>query len=258
MQTIKKIIAYKIIANTEIAHEHFIMQIDAPWLAKHSIAGQFVTVKVQENTTDPLLRIPLAVYDIDDDNISLLYNVVGKATKILSTKKAQENISVLGPLGNGFTIQEHENAVLVAGGSGIAPLYLLARTLIKKNKKISIFIGAFNKQQILCVENFTNLGAEIHIATEDGSQGYKGLITDLLIEKIKNAKDITIYASGPQPMLFALTKIAQQLNIPAQLSMEAYMACGIGVCKGCAIPTKEGYKLCCKDGPVFNASNIEV
>jgi len=258
MQNLKKIIDCKIIFNTEIAPLHFVMQINAPFLAKHSIAGQFVSVKVQENTTDPLLRIPLAVHEINHDNIGLLYRIVGKATKILSTKRAQENISVLGPLGNGFTIQKNNHAILVAGGNGVAPLYFLAQTLIKKNKNVTIFIGAFNKEQILCAEKFTNLRAEVHIATEDGSLGFNGNVTELLDSRLRGNDDVIVYASGPQPMLTALAKITQQLNISAQLSMDAYMACGIGACRGCVVPTREGYKLCCKDGPVFDASVMEV
>ncbi len=258
MQNLKKIIDCKIIFNTEIAPLHFVMQINAPFLAKHSIAGQFVSVKVQENTTDPLLRIPLAVHEINHDNIGLLYRIVGKATKILSTKRAQENISVLGPLGNGFTIQGNKNAILVAGGFGVAPLYFLAQTLTKKNIKTTILIGAFNKEQILGAEKFTALGAEVHIATEDGSLGFKGNVTELLDSRLRGNDDVIVYASGPQPMLTALAKITQQLNISAQLSMDAYMACGIGACRGCVVPTREGYKLCCKDGPVFDASVMEV
>lgn len=256
MQKTKKIIAGEIITNSKIAPDHLVMQIKSTWLAKHAKAGQFVTIKVEENTTDPLLRIPLAVYDVDGDTISLLYKVVGKATQILSTKKSSEHISLLGPLGNGFELKKNIDAILVAGGCGIAPLYLLAKNLIANNNKVTIFIGAFNKSQILAAEKFSNLGAKVCIATEDGSLGFKGYVTELLDSRLRVNDDTMIYASGPHPMLKALAKITKQFNITAQLSLEEYMACGIGVCRGCAVPTAEGYKLCCKDGPVFYADTV--
>ena len=256
----KKIILAEIIANSEIAPDHFLMQIKSLWLAQNSIAGQFVAVKVQENSTDPLLRIPLAIHSINKDSISLLYKVIGNATKILGSKRPQQIINILGPLGNGFDIKKNKQAILVAGGYAVSPLYALAQTLVNKNNQVTVFIGAYSKQQILCEEKFIDLGAQVHVSTEDGSQGYKGYVTELLknhISKLKDSSNVIIYAAGPLPMLSALTKITKQLTIPTQLSLESYMACGIGVCRGCVIPTSKGYKLCCKDGPVFDARMIE-
>jgi len=253
----KKIITGEIIANSQIAAEHFLLRIKTPFLAEQAIPGQFVTIKVQADIADPLLRIPLAVHDIDTDNISLLYRVVGKATNILSTRKITEEISVLGPLGNGFKLTKNGNAILVAGGIGIAPLYFLAKRLLKQNNKTTVFIGACNCDHILYAEEFRKIGAEVQCATEDGSLGYKGRITELLDSRLRENDEVAVYASGPNQMLNALGKITKQLNIPAQLSMEAYMACGIGVCRGCAVSTVAGYKLCCKDGPVFNAAELD-
>jgi len=255
----KKIILAEIITNSEITPDHFLMQIKSSWLAQNSIAGQFVAVKVQENTTDPLLRIPLAIHSINKDGISLLYKVVGNATKILCSKRPQQIINILGPLGNGFDVNKNKQAVLVAGGYAVSPLYALAQTLVNKNNQVTVFIGAYSKQQILCEEKFTDLGGQVHIATEDGSQGYKGYVTELLkkhIGKLKNLSNVVMYAAGPLPMLNALVK-ANKRSIPTQLALESYMACGIGVCRGCVIPTSKGYKLCCKDGPVFDAKIIE-
>jgi dihydroorotate dehydrogenase electron transfer subunit len=254
MQNIKKLIDCEIIANFQVAVGYFSMQIKSPFLAEHAIPGQFVNIKVQKDTTDPLLRIPLAVHSINTDGISLLYKIRGKATKILSTKKPAETINILGPLGNGFTIYPNKKAILVAGGYAVSPLFALAQKL---NNPI-VLIGACNKEHILCQEKFIQLGAEVHIATEDGSLGHKGYVTELLDPRLRENDsnlgndDIIIYASGPLPMLQAVAKIAKAKKIPAQISMEAYMACGIGACKGCAIQTTEGYKLCCQDGPVFD------
>jgi dihydroorotate dehydrogenase electron transfer subunit len=253
MQNIKKIMDCEIIANSQIALDYFLMQLKVPFLAKNSIPGQFINIKVQKDTTDPLLRIPLAIHSINKDGISLLYKVRGKATKILSIKKPTDTINILGPLGNGFTIYKNKQAILVAGGYGVSPLYALAQQI---NNNATVLIGAFNKKQILCQEKFTKLGAEIHIATEDGSLGHKGNVTELLDSRLRGNDNAVVYASGPLPMLKAVAKITKPLNIPAQLSMEAYMACGIGACKGCVIPTAEGYKLCCQDGPVFDVRHI--
>ena len=194
------------------------------------------------------------MHSIDKDGISLLYKIRGKATKILSTKKSEETINILGPLGNGFTIYPNKKTILVAGGYGVSPLYALAQKL---NNSI-VLIGAGSKDHILCQEKFAKLGTEVHIATEDGSLGHTGYVTELLDSYLRGNDNIIVYASGPHPMLAAVAKITQQQNIPAQLSTESYMACGIGACKGCAIQTTEGYKLCCQDGPVFDADIIGV
>ena len=254
MQKLKKIIDCEIIANFQVAPSYFSMQIKSPFLAEHAIPGQFINIKVQKDTTDPLLRIPLAVYSINTDGISLLYKIRGKATKMLSTKKPAETINILGPLGNGFTIYHDKKAILVAGGYAVSPMYALAQRL---NNPI-VLIGACNKDHVLCQEKFIKLGADIHVATEDGSLGHKGYVTELLDSRLRGNDDVIVYASGPLPMLQAIAKITKAQKIPAQVSMEAYMACGIGACKGCAIQTTEGYKLCCQDGPVFDAAIIGV
>ena len=214
-----------------------------------AIPGQFVMVQIMSETTDPLLRIPLGIHAINNNGISLLYRVVGQGTKLLSKKQTGETINILGPLGNGFNITKHKNNILVAGGCGIAPLYALAQKL--QEHHVELFIGAATKDQIY-INEFKALDIPVHIATEDGSAGFHGLITDLAKQHLDD--NVMVYASGPNPMLQALANITNSLNIPAQLSLEAYMSCGIGMCRGCAITTKSGYKMCCQDGPVFNAN----
>lgn len=255
----KKIINAEIILNTAVSIDQFLMELKSSWLAKHAKPGQFVMVKIAENTTDPLLRIPLGIHSIKANGISLSYKVVGKGTKLLSAKTAGEKISILGPLGNGFTVKKKSHAILVAGGYGIVPLYCLAESLAKKNIQTSVYIGAASKKQIIYDDKFSILGADVHIATEDGSLGYRGKVTELLDAHLKAGKYncVVIYASGPNLMLVALAKLSAEFNIPAQLSFEAYMGCGIGVCRGCAIETNDGYKMCCSDGPVFTGSDID-
>jgi dihydroorotate dehydrogenase electron transfer subunit len=261
----KKIIKTKIISNNKIATDHFVMELESAYLAKNSRPGQFALVKVQENVTDPLLRIPLGVHKIRKKSIQLLYKVVGAGTELLSSRKKGETIDVLGPLGNGFDLsplikEKDSRAILIAGGHGIAPLYALAEAIKKKTVKIDFFTGACAKKHVMCVEELKKLGTKIYVATEDGTCGCKGYVTKPLgkyLKKNKQAlKHAVIYACGPRPMLAAVAKEAKKYAISAQVSLDAYMACGIGSCLGCAIETTNGYKLVCKDGPVFDAQEI--
>jgi dihydroorotate dehydrogenase electron transfer subunit len=142
---------------------------------------------------------------------------------------------------------------------GIAPLGFFAHEALKNKKKVHIFIGAKTKELVLCEDGLKLLGAEVTVATEDGSYGEKGLITDLLHSQLTtyNLQLTTIYSCGPKGMLKEVASIAKQNKIGCQISMEAYMACGIGACKGCPIETVNGYKMVCKDGPIFNAEEIK-
>ena len=247
----------KIVANDEKAPDFFKIVFEAPEIAKKAKPGQFTMVRCSDKT-DPLLRRPLSFHKITKTGFELLYEVVGKGTEILSKKKKGETLSVLGPLGNGFNVTSQDASFLVAGGMGIAPLLELARQLKKNTSKLAVFIGAKTKGHIVCAEDFKNLDAEIHVSTEDGSMGYKGLITDLLSEKIKsNANCPAIYACGPKAMLKSVSEIAKSCKTPCQVSLEARMACGTGACLGCAVETKNGFKMACKDGPVFNGEDIK-
>lgn len=258
----KKLLKAKIISNLKIAPEHYVMKVFSSSLSKIAQPGQFVNVKVNDRGTDPLLRIPLGIHSINKNGITLLYKVVGEATRILSSKKKNEIINILGPLGNGFDLSkafspDDKEPILIAGGHGVAPLYAAVESFLKKRKKPIVFIGASTKKNIVCDKKFKKKGIRVEIATEDGTQGKKGYVTCLLKKYIrKNAKKIIIYACGPRPMLSAVSKEAKKKKIETQVSLDAYMACGVGACKGCAVYTKKGYKLVCKDGPVFNAEDI--
>ncbi|MBU1083973.1 MAG: dihydroorotate dehydrogenase electron transfer subunit, partial [Candidatus Omnitrophica bacterium] len=225
-----------------------------------AVPGQFVNVKLgAEEQTDPLLRIPLGVHKVKAGETSLMYKVVGRGTRLLSKKKAGEELDILGPLGNGFSVMPEEHVFIVAGGHGIAPLCFLAERLAKK-KKIKVFAGASGKTHIVCSDGIKDMGAELFTATEDGSCGHKGYVTEVMEQHLekdkKSGKNITIYACGPRPMLKEVARIAGKHGIAAQVSLDEYMACGTGVCRGCAVKTKDGYKMVCQDGPVFDAREI--
>ena len=247
----------KILYNKRVRGSCFCGIIDAPKIVKKAYPGQFVNVRISQGL-DPLLRRPLSIHGIKGSTIKILYEVVGEATQILSEKKAGEYLNIIGPLGKGFSIINSRISIIVAGGMGVAPLVFLAEK-IKKGKVLAL-IGAKTKGQILCEKDFRSSGCEVKISTNDGSKGFQGKITELL-EQILQARQyalesIAIYACGPRLMLKAITQISRKYGIPAQISLEEHMACGIGACFGCTVNTKEGCKRVCKEGPVFAAGQI--
>jgi len=252
----------KISANKKIAPGHYTLSFKTPIFKEAVRPGQFFNIKVNDSL-EPLLRRPFGAYKIHRQKVEILYKVVGEATKILSAKKKGGTLDILGPLGNGFDIKspmpaDQAGAILVAGGHGVAPLYALASAIAKTRNarnNLTVFIGAKTKKHVVCDKDFRKLGAKVYIATDDGSKGYRGLVTNLL-SRLLRAKEATIYACGPKAMLKETAKVAKQHGIPCRLSLEEYMACGIGTCLGCAVKTRSGYKMVCKDGPVFDAGEI--
>lgn len=249
----------KIVENKKIAQGFYRMHVGSVYLAKNAKPGQFVEIRCSDDI-EPLLRRPLGVHRISKNGIDLLYEVVGKGTAMLLEKKAGEEIDLIGPLGNGFDIATSTKAaILVAGGIGIAPLAALARKLTQTGRKVSVVIGAKKKSHLLCEDELKALGCTVKVATEDGSKGFKGLVTDLLRDMLAAscALRATIYACGPAGMLKTVSKIAGEKRMPCQVSLEERMACGVGVCLGCPVKISGGgYKMVCKDGPVFNAEEI--
>ena len=250
----------QLIDNKIIRDKYLRLAIQTAKVAKHAKPGQFVEIKVSDGFK-PLLRRPISIHRVKGSRIEILYEVVGKGTELLSQKKAGEYLDIIGPLGNGFDYQSHVTSrtsqVLVAGGIGVAPLLFLAEKLRSKNTVV--LIGAKTKDQILCKNDFKKLGCDVRISTDDGSEGFRGKVTDLLKGLLRTKSQeprAAIYACGPELMLKEIRQISKSYDIPAQVSLEAHMACGFGACLGCAVDTQAGYKLVCKDGPVFNAEEI--
>jgi len=257
-------IIVKVISQEEIKKDCFRMRLEAPYVAKSAKTGQFLHIRCG-NSTDPLLRRPISIHRIGKNYVELLYNVVGKGTKILSQKEAGDKIDIIGPLGNGFMVEKDSKSfkILVAGGMGAAPLLGLAEELsknIKGKKKFIVILGAKTQDHILCEKEFKELGAEVYIATEDGSKGKKALATELAKEMVNSKKyrlqDICFYAAGPMDMIKALCRLIEGCNTESQVSLEEKMACGLGACLGCVVDTRMGYKRVCKDGPVFGMHDI--
>lgn len=284
----------KVLENKKVAPGHFVLKMASPRIAKAARPGQFVQVgtvplgrfssKVQmpslgglsPQAYDPLLPRPFSFLTATKKDFSVLYHVVGRGTQILSEAKKGDALSVVGPLGNGFSVQK-KPAVLVGGGVGIPPLYHLAQAL--RGENVHVFLGARNKSLLLCEKDFKKLGVILHVATNDGSKGHRGFVTEVVEEFVSSQGSVvsrsggdtpslmpdyrlltTIYACGPTPMLKAVSAIARKYEWPCEVSVEVPMACGFGACLGCAIKVRENeghrFAIACTEGPVFEGKEI--
>ncbi len=262
-----------VLSNVEVSPGYHRMRLTAPPEFATARPGQFVMVRVGGGI-DPLLRRPFGIFDLathiplHDGAVSqpcfeLLYRVVGKGTALLASLHATDRLDVLGPLGNGFAPgAPGKEKLLVGGGVGLAPLYLLARDLVKQSP-VRLFAGGRSRDDILCITEFERLGVECYVATEDGSLGERGLVTEALVGRLEQVEGrVELFACGPHPMLKAVAAIAAYRAIPCQVSLEGYMACGVGACLGCVTPgrthTPEApdHRCVCKEGPVFPAQEL--
>ena len=250
----------KILRNVEVAKDICEMTLAVPGIAAVARPGQFVNLRLSEKL-DPLLRRPISLHDIDPQagTITMLYLVVGKGTEMMRQMEEGETIDVLGPLGNGWTCEfAGENAVLVGGGIGIAPLYPLARSLREAGKQVRLIVGAKSKAYLTDISAYEALGVDVRIATDDGSAGHHGFVTQLVEDAIAEGVCEQLYACGPKPMLRFVEKIALEQNVPGQVSTESHMGCGLGVCLLCPNKVKAGgYKRTCVDGPVFAIGELD-
>ncbi|MDO8446647.1 MAG: dihydroorotate dehydrogenase electron transfer subunit [Deltaproteobacteria bacterium] len=236
----------RVIKNEEVAEGYFRLSLECPEVAEKAGPGQFVMLRVG-NSYDPLLRRPFSIHRINKwSGIEILYKVIGKGTGMMAHIKAGEGASVIGSLGNGFSFTEElGEALVVGGGIGAAPLLALAEKLtgkgIGEERKVIVFLGGKSKEDILCVEEFKEIGAEVQIATDDGSLGHKGFVTELLeryLGQPQGTAPTRIFSCGPHLMSKRVAEIAKKYNTPCQVSLEAHMACGVGACLGCVIKVK--------------------
>ena len=207
--------------------------------------GQFINIKLD----GMFLRRPISVYDRDKESVTIIYKVVGKGTEQMSKMQSGE-LDVLTGLGNGYNTElSGDKPLLLGGGVGVPPLYMLAKKLISEGKKVTVVLGFNKKDEIFCEEDFKALGADVYVTTADGSYGIKGFVTDAM-------KDIDysyFYTCGPEPMLKAIHSVAKTSG---QFSFEERMGCGFGACMGCSCKTITGYKRICKEGPVLEREEI--
>ena len=239
------------------APRYYRMVIEVP---KHfqALPGQFLQIQIESKMTDPLLRRPFSIAGLSRNKVTVLYQVKGKGTVLLSRLQTGDQISFLGPLGKPYPIVPGPKIIL-AGGLGAAGLLFLAKNLSvdSKSEKPVVILGCKTKEDLFFLHDFQDLDIQTYCATEDGSSGFKGLATSLLSQKIKErSRKGILYACGPNPMLAVTGKIAEKYGWSAYFSMETMMACGTGLCRGCAVATRSGYRLACVDGPVFPAEEI--
>ena len=209
-------------------------------------AGQFINIKIE----GLFLRRPISVCDLDNDSVTIIYKVVGKGTERLSQMNVGDKLDVLTGLGNGYNLSlSGDNPVLIGGGVGVPPMYLLAKRLIEKGVKPTVILGFNNKEEIFYEKEFAELGLDVLVTTVDGSYGIKGFVTDA----IKDVNYTYFYTCGPEPMLKAIYKASQTSG---QMSFEERMGCGFGACMGCSCKTLTGNKRICKEGPVMTKEEI--
>ncbi len=263
-----------ILENVALTPKVFRVRLHSPELAVAIRPGQFMMIRIP-GTTDPLLGRPFALYDtvLDADGLptalDVVYLVYGKFTRRLATLTQHDSIEIWGPLGNGFPdLAGCEHAALVAGGIGQTPFLAYARQLLgmrgyagqapgRSVQKVSLYYGVRTAELMAGVDDFRAVGVTDHLASDDGSIGFHGLVTQLLEQ---HPPPSHIVGCGPEPMLRALSESAKRMNVPCHLSLECPMACGVGICFTCVVPirTPDGwdYRRVCTDGPVFNAAEV--
>ena len=235
---------YRIVENKKLTDNVYKMRLLGD-VSKITASGQFINIKLDGK----FLRRPISVCDRDDISVTVIYKVVGKGTEQMSRMQNGE-LDVLTGLGNGYDISlSGDNPVLLGGGVGVPPLYMLCKELIAKGKKVSVVLGFNSKSEVFYEEEFKALGADVYVTTVDGTYGIKGFVTDAL----KNISYTYFYTCGPEPMLKAVYSAA---DTSGQLSFEERMGCGFGACMGCSCKTITGYKRICKEGPVMKKEEI--
>ena len=259
-------VAAEVTANTRLSPDYNVIALAAPEIARVAEPGQFVMVKPQPGL-DPLLRRPFSIFERLEDKsgapigISLLNKRVGAGTKLLFAAKPGDRISVLGPLGRPFVpVDPPAEAWMVAGGVGLAPFATLDAALKRRNTRRRLFYGARSKADLYYADHFARDGAELHLSTEDGSQGDRGRITEPLTRALESAARgtaITIYACGPTPMMRAVAALGEAHGHPVFVSLEPTMGCGMGGCYSCVVPVTRGshktFVRACIEGPVFDS-----
>ena len=230
---------FEITENRKIAKNTYLMRLSGD-TSEIVRPGQFVNIRLDEK----YLRRPISVCDREGDMLTLIYKAVGSGTLMMSEMKPGKNLDLLTGLGNGYdTGKSGENPLLIGGGAGVPPLYLLCRELIAQGKRPTVIMGFGSADEVFFESEFSSLGADVIVTTADGSRGTKGFVTDA----IKDGYSY-VYTCGPEPMLRA---VYSAVNTGGQFSFEERMGCGFGACMGCSCRTKYGYKRICRDGPVL-------
>ncbi len=239
-------------ANVELMPQAHLVWLESPQIASQAWPGQFVMVRCGDGE-EYQLRRPLSIHQREGSKIALLFSVVGRGTQWLSQCQPGDKLDLLGPLGKGFSIHpDSKKLLMIAGGIGIAPIRFLADEAVKLGLSATLLCGTPTNHRYPPERLPPKI--ELVTATEDGSIGKKGMITDLLPDFISEAGQI--FACGPLPMYRNLAENFPQLKKPVQISLEVRMGCGLGICYGCTVKTKSGLRQVCQDGPIFELGDI--
>lgn len=234
---------WNILSNLKIAERTYRMLLSGD--TEGIEPGQFVEVELP----GLFLRRPISVSDSDGDILTLIYKVVGQGTELMAKMKAGGKLNLLTHLGKGYDLEKTgERVLLIGGGVGVPPLMYAAKRLVEKGKMVRVVMGFNTQNEVFGQTELEALGCQVEVCTMDGSYGKKGVVTDWL-----SCSEPEYLACGPLPMLQA---VVEKIGVSGQVSMEERMGCGVGICVGCSIETKEGVKRVCKEGPVFEASEI--
>jgi len=228
----------------------------APRTAGLVRGGQFVQLDIEPGFLT--LRRPLSVYGVSGDTIEILYHQVGEGTRRLATKQAGDaSMTVIGPLGTPWPVPDGaRTALLVGGGIGAAPLGMLATELTARGVETTVLVAAQNAERLVGEDHFAACGADVACATDDGSRGYAGLVTEPLIEMLGTRTFDVAYVCGPEIMQEKVSARLVGHGVQTFVSLERRMACGIGACLSCVLPTVDGQKRVCVEGPVFDAEEV--
>jgi dihydroorotate dehydrogenase electron transfer subunit len=242
---------YPILENKKISQQYYRLSLKAPELAKAVRPGQFIHIKVSDGL-EPLFRRPFSVFRAQKSIVEIFYEPVGKGTRLLAAKKPGECVDVVGPLGVPFTLPDKkvQQIVFIAGGVGVAPFMIFSDVLKEHPAEKILLYGGRTKAHTFSLTEFKKNGFKIFISTDDGSVGVKGRVSELF-SKITISPMTRIYTCGPRPMMAVVQGFAKENKLLGEGSMEEVMACGLGACLGCSIPTTKGYRTVCHDGPVF-------
>lgn len=243
---------FKILTNQQLAKDVYRMTLTGDTCGIRP--GQFVNIKL-----DGLyLRRPISVCDCVGCVLTLIYKVVGKGTELMSKMTQCEELDVLSGLGNGYDLTKSgETPLLIGGGVGVPPLYMLCRKLVEEGRHPTVVLGFNKAEEVFYPNEFAALGAEVKVATVDGSVGVKGFVTDAIAALADEGKKFSyFYTCGPEPMLKAVYNSTVLDGVEGEFSFEERMGCGFGACMGCSCKTVTGYKRICKDGPVLEKKEI--
>lgn len=252
----KKLTQVKVITQQQLTKDVNKIVFYSPKIAQGANPGQFVHLK-PNNLVHPLLRRPISIADVDkeDSLVTIIYRIIGEGTKLLSRYNAGEMIDCMGPLGKGFS-PAGKRPLVIGGGMGIAPLIYLVRSLCPRS--VHVLLGGRNKDEMFWQSYFNDVCDKVHLVTDDGTLGKRGTTLDVLPQLHAQFNYDMIYTCGPEPMMKKIVEFAQKNNIPCQISLEKYMACGVGACLSCSCGGKNGKRVkVCTDGPVFWSEEVE-